>query len=120
MFHALVISTMKCSEKGLTSNGSIAPGDTLRITREDVTRWMEEAVEEVNEEQADKDFYISNTFQKCGLDFRVKDWDKETPEEFKKHLDSLHEERLYQSLTEAHEATKLEKKTPPSTFSKKI
>jgi hypothetical protein len=75
-------------------NGSIAPGDTLRITREDVTRWMEEAVEEVNEEQADKDFYISNTFQKCGLDFRVKDWDKETPEEFKKHLDSLHEERL--------------------------
>jgi hypothetical protein len=73
-------------------NGSIAPGDTLRITREDVTRWMEEAVEEVNEEQADKDFYISNTFQKCGLDFRVKDWDKETPEEFKKHLDSLHEE----------------------------
>jgi hypothetical protein len=35
------------------------------------------------------------------------------------HLDSLHEERLYQSLTEAHEATKLEKKAPPSTFSKK-
>jgi hypothetical protein len=43
---------------------------------------------------ADKDFYISNTFPKCGLDFRVKDWDKETPEEFKKHLDVLHEEQF--------------------------
>jgi hypothetical protein len=59
-------------------------------------------------------------FPKCGLDFRVKDWDKETPEEFKKHLDVLHEEQLYQSLTEAHKATKLEKKAPPSTFSKNI
>jgi hypothetical protein len=50
-------------------------------------------------------FHILNTFPKCGLDFRVKDWEKETPEEFKKHLDLLHEEQLYQSLKEAHEAS---------------
>jgi hypothetical protein len=47
----------------------------------------------------------------------VKDWDKEYPKEFKKHLDSLGNERLYKSLTEAHEATKLEEEAPPSTYS---
>jgi len=98
-------------------SGSLAPGDTLKISREELTTWLEEAVEEINNEQADKDFYISNAFSKCGLDFRVNDWDKEYPKEFKKHLDSLGNERLYKSLTEAHEATKLEDKAPLSTHS---
>jgi hypothetical protein len=95
------------------------PGGTLRTSCEELTWWMEEAVDEVNDEQTDKDFYIAKAFSKYGLDFRVKDWDKEYPEDFKRYLDSLNIERLYKSLAEAHEATKLEEKAPPSTFSKK-
>jgi len=98
-------------------SGSLAPGDLLKISREELTTWLEEAVEEINNEQADKNYYISKAFSKCGLDFRVKGWDEEYPEEFKKHLESLGNERLYKSLTEAHEATKLEEKAPPSTCS---
>jgi hypothetical protein len=47
----------------------------------------------------------------------VKDWDEDYPEEFKKHLGSLGNGRLYKSLTEAHQPTKLEEKAPPSTCS---
>jgi hypothetical protein len=37
----------------------------------------------VNEEQADKDFYISNMFQNVDwISESRSDWDKETPEEF--------------------------------------
>lgn len=41
-------------------NGTIAPGETLTVSREELTKWTEEAVEEINEEQVDKDF----TFRK--------------------------------------------------------
>jgi len=45
----------------------------------------------------------------------VDDWDQELPEAFKRHLDALSEDGLYKSLTEAHEATELNKKAPPTT-----
>jgi hypothetical protein len=99
----------------MVEDGSIAPGDTLKVTRETLTSWLEEAVEEINGKQADEGYYITKAFPKCGLDFRVEDYDKEYPAEFKKHLDSLSANCLYKSLTEAHEAAKLDEKAPSKT-----
>jgi len=98
----------------MVESGDIAPGDTLKIMRDDLTCWIEEAIEEINEKQAEDGFYITKAFPKCGLDYRVDDWDQELPAAFKKHLDSLSEDGLYKSLTKAHEATKLVEKAPPS------
>jgi len=84
------------------------------LARRDETliRWFEEAVDEINEKQSEKDYYITKGFKKCGLDFRVKGCDQECPAAFKVHLDNLSEDGLYKSLTAAHEATKLDGKAP--------
>lgn len=100
----------------MVENGLITPGDTLKITREDLTTWIEEACNEVNERQPDGNFYISKAFAKCGLDFRVDDWDKSEPEAYKQHLDGLSQDGLYRSLTAANEATKLEAQAHPAQF----
>jgi hypothetical protein len=50
---------------------------------EDLTQWIEEACKEVNDRQVDENFYVSKAFAKCGLDFRVDDWEKDEPEAFK-------------------------------------
>lgn len=72
----------------MVEDGAIAPGDTLKVTRETLTSWLEEAIEEINGKQADEGYYITKAFPKCGLDFQIEDYDKEYPAEFKKHLDS--------------------------------
>jgi hypothetical protein len=41
----------------------------LRVSHKELMSWQEEVVEEINNEQADKDYYISKAFSKCGLDF---------------------------------------------------
>jgi hypothetical protein len=59
---------------------------------------------------------VSKAFAKCGLDFRVDDWEKDEPEAFKWHLDSLSEDGLYSSLTAANEAAKLKATAHPARF----
>jgi len=53
----------------MIESGVLAPGDMLKISREDLTQWMQEAVDEINDKQAEAGYNISKAFPKCGLDF---------------------------------------------------
>ena len=81
--------------------GAVVPGQTLKISREELTLMVETAFNKINDEQKRK-MSIYQSFKLCGLS----PWDEELVE-FKGHLDSLSTNSIYASLLNNQEALNL-------------
>ncbi len=68
-------------------------GKKVKVKRDDVLLWLEQAICEFNEKNHDGRL-LEKSFKKYGQDFRVAGF----PEEFKAHLQSLSENTIYEAL----------------------
>jgi hypothetical protein len=83
-------------------SGALQPGETLRITREDVVRFVETAVKNVNDEQATNP-WIRSAIEKCGLNHLAI-----SQTLFEQYMESLNKDGVYKVLTDKHTALKLD------------
>ena len=77
-------------------------GEKVKITREELVQFVEEAYEEINQQQK-MDNCIKRSFELCGLNPYALD-----DSVFERHLASLSENSVYAALTAAHTALTME------------
>ena len=80
------------------SASSFKPGARLKVSRENLVKFVERSFDEVNAEQR-FNRSITRSFQICGLD----PW-AESLVKFTKHLDSLTTTKVYETLVKHQEA----------------
>lgn len=84
--------------------GNMKPGDTLKISRENIVGFILEAYRTVNIQNTTND-YIRRSFTLCGLNPFIED-----DALFQRHLDRLYENKIYQSLLKNNNDNDIEKK----------
>lgn len=77
------------------------PGSKIRVSREKLVEFIEKAIQKINDDQK-RTHSIYSTFKMCGLN----PYDEDLTD-FKKHLDSLNENKVYATLQRNNKALDL-------------